>query len=128
MNDEAAGSNMRDALQWIADHDTYWTSGIYEVNGVEVLERSSVGNIRVRGQYGKRALAALASADPPQGVGAGIPPSLPKGWSQEHAAKAAWMINTLAVTPPDEWRTKAELHETLAEFRALSVTRPERRR
>ncbi len=62
----------------------------------------------------------------PQTVGKGIPPTLPSGWTTQHAAKAAWMINTLAVTPPDEWRTKAELYETLAEFRALSLSRPDR--
>jgi hypothetical protein len=58
----------------------------------------------------------------PQIVGTGVPPSLPLGWNDQHAAKAAWMINTLAISPPDEWLSKAELYETLGEFRAL--TRP----
>lgn len=60
------------------------------------------------------AIAALSAAT------FGSPPNLPKNWTQEHAAKAAWMVNTLAITPTDEWRSKAELFETFAEFRALS--------
>jgi Lar family restriction alleviation protein len=60
----------------------------------------------------------------PQIVGTGVPPSLPLGWNGQHAAKAAWMINTLAISHPDEWLSKAELYETLEEFRAL--TRPQR--
>jgi hypothetical protein len=49
---------------------------------------------------------------------------LPEGWTQQNVAKAAWMINVMAVTPPCEWLSKSELYETLAEFRALSLSRP----
>lgn len=55
-------------------------------------------------------------------IGNGIPPALPKGWTQEHAALASWMINTLAVTPTAEWRSKAEIYGSLAVFRSLSTT------
>ena len=50
---------LRQELRWIAIHDTYWTSGDYDDGKTEILERSTTGNIRVRGQYGKRALSAL---------------------------------------------------------------------
>lgn len=58
---------------------------------------------------------------PPQPVAiayaSGMPPGLPAGWTMEAAVKAAWMVNTLAITATDEWRSKNEL---LVEFRRLA--------
>lgn len=58
---------LRAELQQIADFDTYWTSSHYDDGKTEVLERSKVGNIRIRGHWGKRALIALSSTERKEG-------------------------------------------------------------
>lgn len=59
--------------------------------------------------------AAPQPVDP--AYASGMPPGLPAGWTMEAAVKAAWMVNTLAITATDEWRSKNEL---LVEFRRLA--------
>ncbi len=52
--------------------------------------------------------------------------SLPEGWTQQKAAKAAWMIYILAQAPAAEWLSRLELHKTLEEFRAISCQEQKR--
>lgn len=52
----------RKALELIEKIDRFWTrGGEHDLNGMEVLERSPVGNVLVRGACGKLASEALAS-------------------------------------------------------------------
>jgi hypothetical protein len=41
-----------------------------------------------------------------------------ENWTPEQKGRALHMILVLANTPPNEWRSKPEIHEALAEFRA----------
>ena len=50
----------------------------------------------------------------------------PESWTPEQRGRALHMIYVLANTPPSEWRTKKELHEGFAEFRAPLVSANER--
>lgn len=127
----------REALEEIVRRDVHWVSS-FATEGKWVSSFATEGKTVIRsddmnmcslvlGQAGEIAKAALASstvrADRVQaGSGEaeapiGQPPALPSGWTQESATKAAWMINTLAITPTDEWRSKPELSK---EFRALA--------
>jgi len=40
-----------------------------------------------------------------------------EAWTPEQKGRALEMIRVLANTPPQDWRTKKEIHAALAEFR-----------
>lgn len=52
----------------------------------------------------------------------GDAPSPAERWSPEKRGRALHYIIVLANTPPDGWRSKAELYEALAEFRSPQDT------
>lgn len=54
------------------------------------------------------------------------PPGLPKDWTPDMAARASWVVFTLANTPPDEWERKAVIYEAMTAFRTPAAARNER--
>jgi hypothetical protein len=44
-------------------------------------------------------------------------PSPAERWTPEQRGRALHVVIVLANTSPDEWRSKKEIHEALAEFR-----------
>lgn len=44
-------------------------------------------------------------------------PGVGEDWSPKKRGQALYIVHTLANTPPEEWRSKRELHAALSEFR-----------
>lgn len=51
-----------------------------------------------------------------------LPPLPAEKWTPEQRGRALHFIIVLANTPPNDWRSKKEIHEALAEFRSPQAT------
>lgn len=116
----SAGATEREVVARIIDPGVIWNEFPDEIWRAACEDRKNKARAKAD---------AILAALPESGRSAsgaealGMPPALPAGWTQEAAVKAAWMINTLAGTATDEWRSKNEL---LVEFRRLAFPSADR--
>jgi hypothetical protein len=108
--------NLRATLRCAqADHPVATLQSPPPLNSGERLPSSDAAN------GGGDTHSAATSAAP-----AGYPPGVPKDWTSDMAARASWIVFTLANTPPDEWERKAVIYETMAVFRTPADPRNHR--